>query len=66
MPFTHANPTEPTAEDPLAVTNTMSAPDPNTEGDLAAAIALLAQTLAAQHILQLIFAAQSIRTTCVI
>ena len=50
MPFTHANPAEPMAEDPSAATNTTSAPDPNMGGDLAAAIALLAQTLAAQNV----------------
>ena len=50
MPFTCANPAEPMAEDPLAATNTASAPDPDMGGDLAAAIALLAQTLAAQNI----------------
>ena len=50
MPFTCANPAEPMAEDPSAATNTASAPDPNMGGDLAAAIALLAQTLAAQNI----------------
>ena len=54
MPYTCANP--PTADNPSGATNTMSAPDPNvrgnpdTGGDLAAAIALLAQTLAAQNV----------------
>ena len=48
MPFTRANP--PTADDPSATTNTASAPDPDMGGDLAAAIALLAQTLATQNI----------------
>ena len=44
------------ADNPSGATNTMSAPDPdaggnpNTGGDLAAAIALLAQTLATQNI----------------
>ena len=50
MPFTQANPAEPMADDPSAATNPTSAPDPNTGGDLAAAIALLAQTLAAQNV----------------
>ena len=48
MPFTHANP--PTADDPSAATNTASVPDPDTGGDLAATIALLAQTLATQNV----------------
>ena len=48
MPFTHANP--PTADDPSAATNTASVPDPDMGGDLAAAIALLAQTLATQNV----------------
>ena len=48
MPFTRAN--QPTADDPSAATNTALVPDPNTGGDLAATIALLAQTLAAQNI----------------
>ena len=48
MPYTHAN--QPTADDPSAATNTASVPDPNTGGDLAAAIALLAQTLAAKNV----------------
>ena len=53
MPYTHANP--PTADDPSGAMNTASAPDPDMGGnpdmggDLAAAIALLAQTLAAQN-----------------
>ena len=44
------------ADNPSGATNTMSAPDPDmggkpdTGGDLAAAIALLAQTLATQNI----------------
>ena len=60
MPFTRANP--PTADNPSGAMNTISAPDPDTGGnpntgsdpdtggDLAAAIALLAQTLAAQNV----------------
>ena len=54
MPFTRANP--PTADNPSGATNTVSAPDPDTGGnpnmggDLAVAIALLAQTLAAQNV----------------
>ena len=48
MPFTHA--TQPPADDPLATTNTASAPDPDTGGNLAATIALLAQTLATQNV----------------
>ena len=54
MPYTRAN--QPTASDPPGAMNTASAPDPdtggnpNTGGDLAAAIALLAQTLAAQNV----------------
>ena len=54
MPYTRANP--PMADNPSGATNTMSAPDPDaggnpdTGGDLAAAIALLAQTLAAQNV----------------
>ena len=48
MPITHA--TQPSADNPSAATNTtMTAPDPNMGGDLAAAIALLAQTLATQN-----------------
>ena len=53
MPFTRAN--QPTASDPPGTMNTASAPDPDTGGnpdtggDLVAAIALLAQTLAAQN-----------------
>ena len=50
MPFTRANPTEPMADNPSATTNTALAPDPDMGGDLAAAIALLAQTLAAQNV----------------
>ena len=50
MPFTRANP--PTADDPSAATITTLAPDPDPDmgGDLAAAIALLAQTLATQNV----------------
>ena len=48
MPYTRAN--QPTADDPSATTNTASVPDPDTGGDLAAAIALLAQTLATQNV----------------
>ena len=48
MPFTRTNP--PTADDPSAATNTASAPDPDMGGDLAAAIALLAQTLATRNV----------------
>ena len=48
MPFTLSN--QPTADDPSATTNTASVPDPNMGGDLAAAIALLAQTLATQNV----------------
>ena len=54
MPFTRTNP--PTADNPSGTTNTVLAPDPNMGGnpdmgvDLAAAIALLAQTLAAQNV----------------
>ena len=60
MPYTRANP--PMADNPSGAMNTVSAPDPNTGGnpdtggdpdmggDLAAAIALLAQTLAAQNV----------------
>ena len=40
--------TQPTADDPSAVTNTTLAPDPDVGGDLVAAIALLAHTLVAQ------------------
>ena len=47
MPFTCA--TQPPADDPSATTNTASAPDPDMGGDLAATIALLAQTLATQN-----------------
>ena len=46
MPITHA--THPLADNPSAATNTITAPDPDMGGNLAAAIALLAQTLAAQ------------------
>ena len=42
--------TQPTADDPSATTNTASVPDPNVGGNLAAAIALLAQTLATQNV----------------
>ena len=48
MPHTRINP--PTADDPPGTTNTASALDPDMGGDLAAAIALLAQTLAAQNV----------------
>ena len=48
MPYTHANP--PMADDPSAATNTALVPDPDMGGNLAAAIALLAQTLAAQNV----------------
>ena len=60
MPYTCANP--PMADNPSAATNTTLALDldmggdpdmggePDTGGDLAAAIALLAQTLAAQNV----------------
>ena len=48
MPFTRANP--PMADNPSGATNTVSAPDPDTGGDLAVAIALLAQTLATQNV----------------
>ena len=41
--------TQPSADNPSATTNTTTAPDPNMGGNLAAAIALLAQTLAAQN-----------------
>ena len=48
MPITRA--TQPSADNPSATTNTTTtAPSPNTGGDLAAAITLLAQTLAAQN-----------------
>ena len=47
MPITRA--TQPSADNPSATTNTTTAPDPNMGGDLAAAIALLAQTLTAQN-----------------
>ena len=48
MPFTHTN--QPMTDDPSAATNTASVPDPDTGGDLAAAIALLAQILATQNV----------------
>ena len=38
------------ADDPSATTNIALVPDPNTGSNLAAAIALLAQTLAAQNV----------------
>ena len=41
--------TQPPPDDPSVATNTTTAPDPDMRGDLAAAIALLAQTLAAQN-----------------
>ena len=47
MPITHA--TQPLADNPSATTNTTTALDPDMGGDLAAAIALLAQILAAQN-----------------
>ena len=47
MPITRA--TQPLADNPSVATNTTTALDPDTGGDLAAAIALLAQTLAAQN-----------------
>ena len=47
MPITHA--TQPSADNPSTATNTTMAPDPDMGGDLVAAIALLAQTLAAQN-----------------
>ena len=48
MPITCT--TQPSADNPSAATNTTTtAPDPDTGGDLAAAIALLAQTLATQN-----------------
>ena len=48
MPYTHAN--QPMADNPSATTNTALVPDPNMGGDLAAAIAWLAQTLATQNV----------------
>ena len=47
MPITRA--TNLQADDPSVATDTTTALDPDTGGDLAAAIALLAQTLAAQN-----------------
>ena len=47
MPITRA--TQPPPDNPSGTTNTTTAPDPNMGGDLAAAIALLAQTLATQN-----------------
>ena len=47
MPITRA--TNPPADNPSVTTNTTMAPDPDMGGDLVAAIALLAQTLAAQN-----------------
>ena len=47
MPITRA--TQPSADNPSVATNTTMAPDPDMGGDLAAAIALLAQTLATQN-----------------
>ena len=47
MLITHA--TQPSADNPSAATNTTTAPDPDMGGDLAAAITLLAQTLATQN-----------------
>ena len=41
--------TQPLPDNPSVATNTTMAPDPNTGGNLVAAIALLAQTLAAQN-----------------
>ena len=41
--------TQPSADNPSATTNTTTALDPNMGGNLAAAIALLAQTLATQN-----------------
>ena len=48
MPITHA--TQPLDDNPLVATNTTMAPDPDMGGDLVAAIALLAQTLATQNV----------------
>ena len=47
MPITCA--TQLSADNPSSATNTTTAPDPDMGGDLAAAIALLAQTLATQN-----------------
>ena len=47
MLITHA--TQPSADNPSVATDTTMAPDPDKGGDLAAAIALLAQTLVAQN-----------------
>ena len=47
MPITHT--TQLSADNPSAATNTPTAPDPNTGGNLAAATALPAQTLATQN-----------------
>ena len=47
MPITHA--TQPPPDNPSGATNTTTALDPDMGSDLAAAIALLAQTLAAQN-----------------
>ena len=47
MPITCT--TQPLADNPSATTNTTTALDPDMGGDLAAAIALLAQTLAAKN-----------------
>ena len=41
--------TQPLTDNPSVTTNTTMAPDPDTGGDLAAAIALLAQPLAAKN-----------------
>ena len=51
MLITHATlpPVSTMADDPSATTNTTTALDPDVGGDLAAAIALLAQTLATQN-----------------
>ena len=42
--------TQPPPDNPSVTTNTTMAPDPDTGGNLAAAIALLAQTLATQNV----------------
>ena len=47
MPITCA--TQPSADNPSATTNMTTAPDPDMGGNLVAAIALLAQTLATQN-----------------
>ena len=47
MPITCT--TQPLPDNPSVTTNTTMAPDPDTGGDLVAAIALLAQTLATQN-----------------